>query len=46
MQRFVIWIADEFRDEYRQVLEWLNEQTPIDIGFFAVIVETITNRGF
>ncbi len=37
--KIIIWIADEFRDEYRQVLEWLNEQTPIDIGFFAVIVE-------
>ena len=39
--KIVIWIADEFRDEYRQVLEWLNEQTPIDIGFFAVIVELL-----
>ncbi len=39
--KIVIWIADEFRDEYRQVLEWINEQTPIDIGFFAVIVELL-----
>lgn len=39
--KIIIWIADEFRDEYRQVLEWLNEQTPIDIGFFGVIVELL-----
>ena len=39
--KIIIWIADEFRDEYRQVLEWLNEQTPIEIGFFAVIVELL-----
>ncbi len=43
--KIIIWIADEFRDEYRQVLEWLNEQTPIDIGFFAVIVELLQIEG-
>lgn len=45
--KIIIWIADEFRDEYRQVLEWLNEQTPIEIeiGFFAVIVELLQIEG-
>ncbi len=43
--KIIIWIADEFRDEYRQVLEWLNEQTPSDIGFFAVIVELLQIEG-
>ena len=43
--KIIIWIADEFRDEYRQVLEWLNEQTPTEIGFFAVIVELLQIEG-
>ena len=25
---FVIWLAEEFRDEHRSVLEWLNTSAP------------------
>lgn len=33
---FVIWIAEEFRDEHRSVLEWLNAGAPGGAKFFAV----------
>ena len=39
--KIVIWISDEFRDEYIQVLKWLNEQTHTEINFFAVAVELL-----
>ena len=35
----VIWLAREFRDEHRQVLDWLNQRTGEDTQFFGVIVE-------
>ena len=37
--KIVVWISHEFRDEYKQVLEWLNQQTNTDIHFFAIVVE-------
>ena len=48
---FVIWIAEEFRDEHRSVLEWLNESGPRNTKFFAVKPRVITldeasERGF
>lgn len=39
--QIVIWISDEFKDEYRQVIEWLNQQTHKEIHFFAIIVEIL-----
>ena len=39
--KIVIWISDEFRDEYIQVLKWLNEQTHTEINFFAIAVELL-----
>ena len=39
--KIVVWISHEFRDEYRQVLEWLNQQTNSEIHFFAVVVEVL-----
>lgn len=33
---FVIWLAEEFRDEHRSVLEWLNTSAPRSAKFFAV----------
>lgn len=32
----VIWLAEEFREEHRSVLEWLNESGPDDARFFGV----------
>ncbi len=39
--RFVVWIAGHFREEHRQALEWLNEITGPEIGFFGVEVELL-----
>ncbi len=35
----IIWVADSFRDEHRQALEWLNQRTGAKTHFFAVVVE-------
>ncbi len=32
----VVWIATSFRDEHRQALDWLNEQTREDVRFFGI----------
>lgn len=34
-----IWIATESRPEHQKVIEWLNESSPDDIGFYLVKVE-------
>lgn len=35
----VIWVASKFTDEHRAALDWLNEITSEDFGFFGVEVE-------
>ncbi|MCR5257890.1 MAG: DUF4268 domain-containing protein [Desulfovibrio sp.] len=35
----VVWIVRTARDEHRRAVEWLNERTDRDIGFFLVEVE-------
>jgi hypothetical protein len=35
----VVWIATEITDEYRKVLDWLNENTPETISFFGLEIE-------
>ena len=35
----VVWLVREFRDEHRQVLDWLNQRTGDDTQFFGVVVE-------
>lgn len=37
----VVWVAQEIRDEHRQALEWLNQRTGANTGFFGVIIEVI-----
>ena len=37
--KVVVWLAREFRDEHRQALDWLNEQTTSETEFFGVEVE-------
>ncbi len=35
----VIWIASKFTDEHKKALDWLNDHTSDDIGFYGVKVE-------
>ena len=32
----IIWIAEELRPEHRDVLNWLNRNTPVKLQFFGV----------
>ncbi|MBR5898281.1 MAG: DUF4268 domain-containing protein, partial [Muribaculaceae bacterium] len=35
----IVWIVKKARDEHRQAIEWLNQNTGIKIGFFLVEIE-------
>lgn len=35
----VVWIATKITDEYRKVLDWLNDNTPEAISFFGLEIE-------
>lgn len=35
----IAWIATRFREEHRQALDWLNEQTREDTHFFGIEIE-------
>lgn len=37
----IVWLATAIRDEHRQALTWLNEQTGTDIHFFGVELEVV-----
>ena len=37
----VIWIAPEFRDDFRRTFDWLNERTDLGINFFGVEVSVV-----
>jgi hypothetical protein len=37
----IVWIATAIRDEHRQALTWLNEQTDQEIHFFGVELEVV-----
>ena len=38
----IIWVVSHARDEHRQAIEWLNEHTDNDFGFFLVEIELWT----
>lgn len=38
----VIWVVARARDEHRQAIEWLNQHTDNDFGFFLVEIELWT----
>ena len=35
----IVWIVRRARDEHRQAVEWLNQHTVADIGFFLIEIE-------
>jgi hypothetical protein len=35
----VIWIAEQFTDQHRKAIEWLNDNSTNELGFYAVEVE-------
>jgi hypothetical protein len=35
----VVWIVERARDEHRQAIEWLNQRTDENVGFFLVEIE-------
>lgn len=37
--KIIIWICKEVREEHRQAIDWLNENTNEEIAFFAVKLE-------
>lgn len=39
--RVVIWVASNFTEEHLAVLEWFNQNTIADVGFYAVEVELL-----
>ncbi len=41
----VIWVAEEFREEHRAALEWLNAHTDPEIRFFGVRLAAVTLTG-
>lgn len=38
----IIWVVAHARDEHRQAIEWFNEHTDNDFGFFLVEIELWT----
>lgn len=37
----VVWVAPQFREDYRQTFDWLNERTDVSVGFFGVEVGVV-----
>jgi Domain of unknown function (DUF4268) len=41
----IVWIATGFRDEHRQALDWLNENTGEDVRFFGIVMQVVEIHG-
>ena len=41
----VVWVAEEFREEHRAALEWLNTHTDPSVRFFGVRLAAVTLDG-
>lgn len=41
----VVWIAEQFRDEHRAALDWLNQRTDALTRFFGVELQAVTLEG-
>ena len=37
----IVWIATSFREEHRQAIDWLNEQTRENIRFFGIELQVV-----
>lgn len=37
----IVWITTAFREEHRQALDWLNEQTREDVRFFGIELQVV-----
>lgn len=37
----IVWLATAFREEHRQALDWLNEQTAENIHFFGIQISVV-----
>ncbi|MGC6497401.1 MAG: DUF4268 domain-containing protein [Candidatus Puniceispirillaceae bacterium] len=37
--QIIIWVAPRFRDEHRSAIDWLNDISGPETGFFAVVLE-------
>jgi hypothetical protein len=37
----IVWLTRQLREEHRQALDWLNEQTASDVRFFGVTVSVV-----
>ncbi len=38
---YAIWIVKRAREEHQKVIEWLNEHTDVDLGFFLIEIDAI-----
>jgi hypothetical protein len=41
----IVWIATSFREEHRQALDWLNENTGEDARFFGIVMQVVEIEG-
>lgn len=41
----IVWIATSFREEHRQALDWLNENTGEDVRFFGIVMQVVEIQG-
>ena len=37
----IVWIADSFREEHRQAIDWLNENTQENVRFFGIELQVV-----